>query len=74
MNKLFILPVLGIALSGCGVNETFRALEDNRAAVEYSTYVISENAEAVEQANYAIENNRRHLEAINATLEKAAKQ
>jgi hypothetical protein len=70
---LFILPVLGISLSSCGIiEETKYTLESNRAAVDMSTQVINENTQAIEQANVKIEENRRQLEQINATLKKAS--
>lgn len=64
--------ILGVMASGCGMlNETFRAMEDNRQAIDMSTMAICENAQAVEEASRSIEENRRQLDAINATLKKA---
>lgn len=74
MKKLLvILPVIGIALTSCGaINESMRALEDNRRAIDMSTQAIEENRQAIEDANRGIEENRRQLDAINQTLKKAS--
>ena len=70
--SLFLLAIGGISLSGCGVSETFDALEYNRQAVERSTQAIQENARAIEAANTKIEENRAELEQVTKTLKKAA--
>lgn len=74
--KNFVTWILtGASLTGCGgIQETFRSLEDNRAAIDRSTCVIEENIQAIEAANQKIEENRRQLEAINASLKKAGEQ
>ncbi len=70
MKKLFLLiPAIGACLSGCAVQQTMRALECNRQAVEMSTQSICENVRAIEEANLKIEENRRQLEAINEALQ-----
>ena len=72
-NLLLLIPVLGIALSSCGqINESMRALEDNRIAIDMSTDAIDENRQAIEEANKGIAENRRQLDEINKTLKKAA--
>lgn len=69
--ELLISLVLGITLTSCGIRETFDALENNRQAVDTSTYMIQQNIQAIEQANESIRENRRQLEEINKTLKKA---
>lgn len=71
----FNLLLLGISatVTSCGgINETFRALEENRQAIDCSTCAIEENIRAIEEANRGIEENRRQLDAINAALKKAS--
>jgi hypothetical protein len=75
MKKLFIFsPLLGMALSGCNmikmVNESTRAIEYNRYAVERSTEAIYRNIEAVEKSNEAIEENRQKLQSITEAMSK----
>lgn len=71
---LLLIPLMGISLSSCNtINESMRALEENRQAVELSTWAIQENIQAIDDANRSIEENRRQLDEINKTLQKAAK-
>lgn len=72
--KISIALVAVCLLSSCGMQETFRAMEENRQAIEMSTWVINENARAIQEANKGIAENRRQLEEITKTLEKAAKE
>lgn len=75
MRNLTLWLCCGSALTGCGgIQQTFDALEDNRAAIDRSTCVIEQNIAAIEEANQKIEENRRQLEAINASLKKAGEQ
>lgn len=70
--QLCLLPLLGAALTGCGmINQTMWALQNNHDAIEMSTYAIQENAQAVQEANRAIEENRKYLDEINQALKKA---
>lgn len=72
--KTIVLSIflIGTLLSSCGtINETMRALECNRQAIDMSTAAIDENRQAVEEANRAIAENKRQLDAINETLKKA---
>lgn len=70
MNKiLLIFPVLGMALSGCAVNETLRTMQCNQQAIDMSTQAICENIQAIEDANRKIDENRRQLEQINEALQ-----
>lgn len=71
-NKIILAPLLAALLSGCGVQETFDALESNRQAIEMSTQAIQENRRAIEAANQKIEENRRQLDEINQALKKAS--
>lgn len=69
MKKMLLLfPLLGAALSGCAVNQTLRAMECNRQAIDMSTQAICENVQAIEEANRKIDENRRELEQINQAL------
>ncbi|MFV0341201.1 MAG: hypothetical protein ACK5MA_11355 [Parachlamydiaceae bacterium] len=71
--NLYALLAISAGLSSCGgINDTFRALEENRQAIDNSTCVIEENIRAIEEANRGIEENRRQLEAINEELKKAS--
>jgi uncharacterized protein YcfL len=70
--SIYFLPLLGLLLSGCGVSETFQALECNRQAIDMSTCAIEENIQAIEEANRVIAENRRQLEAINNTLKESS--
>lgn len=71
MKAILFTLIGGAALTSCGgINETFRAMEYNRDAIDRSTQTIEENICAIEAANRAIEENRRQLEAINASLQK----
>jgi methyl-accepting chemotaxis protein len=63
-----------LSLSSCGIQETFRAMEENRQAIEMSTNAINENIQAIQEANRGIAENRRQLEEINKALQKAAKE
>lgn len=74
MKKTFLLtPILVAIVSGCGgMQETFRALEENREAIDCSTEAILENQRAVQEANRSIAENRRQLDAINKSLKKAS--
>lgn len=70
---LLLIPALGAFLSGCsGIQETFRALEENREAIDCSTQAVWENQQAVQEANRSIAENRRQLDVINKTLQKAS--
>ncbi len=71
--QLLLALVLGTTLTSCSkINETMRALEDNQAAIDWSTQAILENRAAIEEANRGIEENRRQLDAINKVLQKAS--
>lgn len=67
---LLISVLFATIFTGCGIRETFDALENNRQAVDTSTYAIQQNIQAIEQANESIRENRRQLEEINKTLKK----
>lgn len=69
------LPVLALSLSSCVIdrmnnmiNESTRAIQCNRMAVEQSTCAIMENQRAVEESSAAIEENKRALKEINESL------
>lgn len=67
-----LLAIASCGLTSCGkIDETMQILEENRQAVQMSTYVIQENIRAIEEANQGIAENRRQLEEINNTLRKA---
>lgn len=72
--KYFIIisPLAALLLTGCNminmVNQSTRAIECNRYAVERSTQAINENIEAVRKSNEAIEENRQKLESITEAL------
>jgi hypothetical protein len=67
------LPIMGLLLGGCGaINQTMRALEENRQAIEQSTTAIEENKQAIQDANRFIAENRQEIEVINRTLKKAS--
>lgn len=69
--QAFLLGASALALSGCSqMDESMRAMEANRQAIEWSTCVIYENAQAIEQVNRSLEENRNQMNAINQTLEK----
>lgn len=74
--SIFIKAALAsLSLCSCGsIQETFRAMEENRQAIEMSTNAINENVQAIQEANRGIAENRRQLEEINKTLQKAAKE
>lgn len=65
---LLALPVLAGCLTSC---DTIKVLQENKRAVECSTYAICENIRAIEEANAAIEENRTQLQAINESLKSA---
>lgn len=70
---LFLIPMMGLCLSSCNmISDTISSLENNRQAVDMSTWAIEENIQAIQQANQGIEENRRQLQAINQVLKKAA--
>jgi len=69
IKNLGLIALIGVALSGCAVQNTMRAMECNKQAVEMSTQAICENIRAIEEANEKIAENRRHLEAINEHLQ-----
>ena len=71
---ILILPLLGLVLSGCGLNETMRAMECNTIAINHSTCVIRENAVTIEQATRDIEENRRQIQAVNKRLDEMNKE
>src|SRR5687768_12555129 len=71
---LFFIPLIGfgIMVSGCSkINETFQTLEENRQAVDMSTYAIQENIQAIHEANISIDRNRRQVEETTKALKKA---
>ncbi len=72
MKKLLLIPLMGISLTSCGgINDSMRALEENRQAIDMSTAAIEENRLAVEAANRSIAENKRQLDSINKALQKA---
>ncbi len=71
--QLLLLPVLGIGLSGCALNDAMEAMRCNTATINESTWVISENSQAIEEANIRIEENRRQIEAVNKRLQEMNK-
>lgn len=69
--KVILFSLVGLSLTGCStIDESMRAMEANRQAIDYSTCVINQNTQAIEQDNAAIAENRRQLQAINETLGK----
>lgn len=69
--QALLLGASALTLTGCSqMDESLRAMEANRQAIEWSTCVINENAQAIEQVNHSLEENRRQMNAINQTLEK----
>jgi methyl-accepting chemotaxis protein len=72
MKQLFTIAAVGLGLTSCsGINQTMQSLEENRAAIDYSTQVVYENVQAIQEANRAVQENRRELEQINQQLRQA---
>lgn len=65
---VLMLPIIGLLVSGCGIRETMKNLEDNKQAIQRSTAVINQNIQAIDDANKKIDENRRQLEEINKVL------
>lgn len=66
---LLWIPALGFLFSGCsGIQETFRALEENRQAVNASTQAIWDNQMAVQEANRSIAANRQAIDASSQAI------
>ena len=71
--QFYFIPLIALSLSSCGsINDTFRALECNRQAIDMSTCAIEQNIQAIEEANRVIDENRSQLEAINRTLKESS--
>ncbi len=69
VQRLILFLLTGASVTGCAtLNETMRAMECNKQAIDMSTCVIMENARAIEETNAKIEENKRQLEAINEAL------
>jgi hypothetical protein len=73
-NLLLLFPLLGMALSSCGIQDTMNSMEWNRQAIDRSTAAIQANRQAIEEANRSIAENQRQLDQINQTLKKASEQ